>query len=124
LWKNKEQILSAFEKNLTTNQQTRKFGFNHIDKALLEWFNVQRDTGFPINGPIFKIKAGKFAMQLEHKNYSCNNGWLDHFKINKICNYNTVKPLLTNLYGENHGLDKPISWMSKGKGNVVIDMKK
>jgi hypothetical protein len=37
---------------------------------------------------------------------------------------NIVKPILTDLYGENHGSDKPISRMSEGKGNVVIDMKK
>jgi hypothetical protein len=36
----------------------------------------------------------------------------------------TVEPLLTDLYGENHGSDKPISRMSEGKGNVVIDTKK
>jgi hypothetical protein len=36
----------------------------------------------------------------------------------------TVKPLLTDLYGGNHGSDKPISRMSEGKGNVVIDTKK
>jgi hypothetical protein len=41
---------------------------------------VQRDAGFPISGPILKIQAEKFALQLEHKDYSCNNGLLDHFK--------------------------------------------
>jgi hypothetical protein len=63
LWKNKEQILSAFEKNLTTNKKMRKCAFDNSDKALLEWFKVQRYTGFPINGPIFKIQAENFAMQ-------------------------------------------------------------
>jgi hypothetical protein len=58
----------------------RKCGFDNIDKALLECFKVQRDAGFPINGPILKIQAEKFAMQLEHKDYSCSNGWLDRFK--------------------------------------------
>jgi hypothetical protein len=42
---------------------------------------------------------------------------------------NTVKPLLADLDGGNHGSDKPmsdkpISRMSEGEGNVVIDMKK
>jgi hypothetical protein len=36
----------------------------------------------------------------------------------------TVKPLLTDLYGENHVSDKPISRISVGKGNVAIDVKK
>jgi hypothetical protein len=36
----------------------------------------------------------------------------------------TVKPLLTDLYVENNGSDKPISRMIEGKGKMVIDMKK
>jgi hypothetical protein len=84
LYKNKEKNLSAFEKNLTTNKKMRKCGFDDIDKALLEWFKVQRDAGFPINGPILKIHAEKFAMQLEHKDYSCSNGQLNCFKIGII----------------------------------------
>jgi hypothetical protein len=45
-------------------------------------------------------------------------------EIRYIMHISTVKPLLTDLYGENHGADKPVSQMSEGKGNVVIDMKK
>jgi hypothetical protein len=41
-----------------------------------------------------------------------------------VCMQKTVKPLLTDLYGENHGSNKPIRQMSEGNGNVVIDMKK
>jgi hypothetical protein len=78
LWKNKEQILSALEKNLTSNKKMRKCGFDDIDRALLDWFKVQRDAGFLINGPILKIQVEKFAMQLDHKDYRCNNGWLSH----------------------------------------------
>jgi hypothetical protein len=59
----------------------RKCGSDDIDEALLDWFKVQRDAGFPIIVPILKIQAEKFAMQLEHKDYSCSNGWLDRFKI-------------------------------------------
>jgi hypothetical protein len=58
----------------------RKCEFDDIDKALLEWFKVQRDAGFPISGLILKIQAEKFAMQLEDKDYSCGTGWLDRFK--------------------------------------------
>jgi hypothetical protein len=36
----------------------------------------------------------------------------------------TPKLFSTDLYGGNHGSDKPISRMIEGKGNVVIDMKK
>jgi hypothetical protein len=56
-----------------------KCEFDDIDKELLEWFKVLRDTGFPINGPILKIPAEKYAMQLERKDYSCSNGRLKRF---------------------------------------------
>jgi hypothetical protein len=45
--------------NLTTNKKIRKCGFDYNDKALLEWFKVHRDVGFPINDPILKIQAEK-----------------------------------------------------------------
>jgi hypothetical protein len=56
LWKNKEQILSHYE------QKDEKCGFDDVDKALLERFKVQRDADFPINGPILKIQAEKYAV--------------------------------------------------------------
>jgi hypothetical protein len=35
----------------------RKCGFDDTYKALLEWFKVQSDAGFPNNSPILKIQA-------------------------------------------------------------------
>jgi hypothetical protein len=59
----------------------RKCDFGNVDQALLEWFKVQRNGGFPINSPILKVQAEKFAKQLGHENFTCNNRWLDRFKI-------------------------------------------
>jgi hypothetical protein len=78
--KNEEAILSALENNLTTNKKMRNCDFGSADQALLEWFKVQRNAGFPINGPILKVQAEKFANQLGNENFTCNNGWLDRFK--------------------------------------------
>jgi hypothetical protein len=58
----------------------RKCGLDKTNKALLEWFNTQTDVGFLIKSLILKIQAENFLMQLEHKDYSCSNGWLEHFK--------------------------------------------
>jgi hypothetical protein len=80
LWKNKEAILSVLENNLATNKKIRKCDLGNGDQALLEWFKVQRIAGFPINGPILKVQAEKFAKKLRHENFTCNNGWLDRFK--------------------------------------------
>jgi hypothetical protein len=52
----------------------------NFDQARLEWYKVQRNAGFPINGPTIKVQAETFAKQLGHKNFTCNNGLLDRFK--------------------------------------------
>jgi hypothetical protein len=44
----------------------RKCDLSNVDQALLEWFKEQRNAGFPINGPILKVQAEKFAKQLGH----------------------------------------------------------
>jgi hypothetical protein len=80
LWKNKEAILSAPETNLTTNKKMRKCYLGNVDQALLKWVKLQRNAGFPINGPILKVQAEKFTKQLGHENFTCNNGCLDRFK--------------------------------------------
>jgi sensor histidine kinase regulating citrate/malate metabolism len=74
LWNNKEAILSALENNLTANKKMRKCDLGNVDQALMEWFKAQRNAGFLINGPILKVHAEKFAKQLGHKNFTCNNG--------------------------------------------------
>jgi hypothetical protein len=38
-----------------------KCGFDDIDKALLERFKVQWDTGFPVSGPVVKNQAENFC---------------------------------------------------------------
>lgn len=76
IWKNREVILSAFEKNLVNTKKFKKCEKEDIDKALLCWFKSQRDAGFPINGPILKIQAEKFAEKLGYSDFTCNNGWL------------------------------------------------
>jgi hypothetical protein len=58
----------------------RKCDLGNVDQALLEWFKVQRNAGFPINGPVLKVQAEKFAKQLQHENFTCSKGWLDRFK--------------------------------------------
>jgi hypothetical protein len=58
----------------------RKCDLGNVDQALLEWFNVQRNDGFPVNGPNLMVRAEKFAKQLGHENFTSNNGWLDRFK--------------------------------------------
>ena len=79
-WKNKDSILSALETNAPNSKKIKTCQKSDVDQALLLWFKVQRDAGYPINGPILKIQAEKFAEQLGHENFTWSNGWLDRFK--------------------------------------------
>lgn len=80
LWKSKEAILSALDSNIPECKRRKTCEKSDVGQALLQWFKIQRDAGFPINGPILKIQAEKFASQLGHENFTCSNGWLDRFK--------------------------------------------
>jgi hypothetical protein len=50
----------------------RKCDLGNVDQALLEWFKMQRNVGFPI---ILKVQAEKFSKQLGHENFTRNNVW-------------------------------------------------
>jgi hypothetical protein len=62
LWKNKEKILFAFERNPTKNKLRRKCGFDNTDKALVEWFKVHINAGFPIKSATLKTQIEKSAV--------------------------------------------------------------
>lgn len=80
LWKNRKTTLAAFDNNLSDAKKLKKCIKDDIDKALIVWFKNHRSAGLPINGPILKAQAEKFAEQLGYKNFKCNNGWIDRFK--------------------------------------------
>lgn len=114
IWKNRESSLSAFENNLTKCKKLKKCDKTDVDAALLSWFKVQRSAGLPINGPILKIQAEKFATQLGYKDFSCNNGWIDRFK-----NRNNI--VYAKVSGEALSVDKTVvsDWIK----NVWPDIK-
>lgn len=97
LWKNRKTTLAAFENNLSDAKKLKKCVKDDIDKALIVWFKNQRSAGLPINGPILKAQAEKFAKQLGYKDFTCNNGWIDRFK-----NRNNI------IYGKINGEAKSV----------------
>lgn len=92
LWKNKAKILTAFKNDCSTKtKRLRKCVKNDVDDALLRWYKIQKNAGHPVNGPILKIQAEKFAKLLGHEHFSCNNGWITRFKNRNNITYTTKK---------------------------------
>lgn len=80
IWKNRDKLRIAFEKNQSQVKKIRRCEKNDLDEALITWFKVKRSENIPINGPILKIQADKLADQLGYKGFICSDGWLNRFK--------------------------------------------
>lgn len=52
-----------------------------------------------INGPVLKVQAEKFAIQLGNKDFVCNNEWLNCFKNRNNITYGKIS-------GEASSVDK------------------
>lgn len=81
LRKNKDIYLNASrEDNNSESKKFRKCHLPDVDEALIKWFREKCNEGFPIHGPILKAQAVTFARMFGHKEFVCNNGWIDRFR--------------------------------------------
>ena len=54
LWKNRENILKAYQENNIQTKKTRLCAKPDIYKALFKWLRVMRNGNIPFSGPILK----------------------------------------------------------------------
>ncbi|GBO34189.1 Tigger transposable element-derived protein 4 [Araneus ventricosus] len=80
IWKNRDSIISAYEKNINGYKRLRKVEKEKVEEALFKWFTLHRSRNLPITGAILPAKANEFAELFEEKSFVCSNGWLDRFK--------------------------------------------
>ncbi|GBM80190.1 Tigger transposable element-derived protein 4 [Araneus ventricosus] len=80
IWKNRDCIISAYEKNINGCKRLRKAKKENVEEALFKWFTLQRSRNLPVTGAILQAKANEFAELFEEKSFVCSNGWLDRFK--------------------------------------------
>ncbi|CAH0730542.1 unnamed protein product, partial [Brenthis ino] len=78
--KNKYKIEPLFNANVLKCKRVRTSTHEQLDKALLQWFKLQRDRGTPLNGPLLQEKANFFARQLDMQNFICSMSWINRFK--------------------------------------------
>ncbi|KOB72098.1 Tigger transposable element-derived protein [Operophtera brumata] len=96
--KNKDKIEPLFNANVLKCKRVRTSTHEQVDKALLQWFKLQRDRGIPVNGPLLQEKANFFARQLDMQNFTCSMSWINRFKVRH--NIVSVRDNLTEFLKE------------------------
>ena len=77
--KNKEKIFQALEESAPSTKKLRGCQYKKVDKALFEWFVLQRSQNIPIDGSMIQEKRLLFAEKLEIPDFKASDGWLDKF---------------------------------------------
>ena len=77
---NKEKIFQALEQSALSTKKLRGCQYEKVDKALFEWFVLQRSQNIPIDGSMIQEKGLFFAEKLEIPDFKASNGWLDMWK--------------------------------------------
>ena len=89
--KNKEKIVNAFESgNNRSTQKLKSSSYENLNKAVYKLFVKVRDEGLPVNGPILKEKAIKYAEELGTENFKASNGWFKRWKGRHEISFKTV----------------------------------
>ena len=63
--KNKKKIFQALEESAPSTKNLRDCHYEKVDKALFEWFVLQRSQNIPIDGSMIQEKGLFFAEKLE-----------------------------------------------------------
>ena len=81
--KNKEKFFQALEESAPSTKKLRGCQYKKVDKALFEWFVLQRSQNIPIDGSMIQEKGLFFAekfKKLEIPDFKALDGWLDKWK--------------------------------------------
>ncbi|GBM74622.1 hypothetical protein AVEN_128305-1 [Araneus ventricosus] len=69
IWKNRDSIISAYDKNINGYKRLRKVEKENVEEALFKWFALQRSINLPLTGAILPAKANEFAELFEEKSF-------------------------------------------------------
>ena len=80
--KRKEVYIKQFEESLPINRKRkeRKTDISEVNELMFQWFQIARERGIPISGPLLQEKARKYAEELGISKFTASNGWLATFK--------------------------------------------
>ena len=75
--KNKEKFFQALEESAPSTKKLRGCQYEKVDKALFDWFVLQRSQNIPIDGSMIQEKGLFFAENMEIPDFKASDGWLD-----------------------------------------------
>ena len=78
--KNKEKIFQSLEESARSTKKLRGCQYEKVNKALFEWFVLQRSQNIPIDGSMIQEKGLFFAKKLEIVDFRASDGWIDSGK--------------------------------------------
>jgi hypothetical protein len=79
--KNRDKIMCATSEFSSKVKKLRYAKNDNLDKAVLTWFRVNRESNVPISGAILKEKAEQFSEKNGNSpELKWSNGWLNRFK--------------------------------------------
>ena len=78
--KNKENIFQALEESAPSTKKLCGCQYEKVNKALFEWFVLQRSQNIPIDESMIQEKGLLFAEILEIPDFKASDGWLDKWE--------------------------------------------
>ena len=101
---NKTAILEAYTngtKSSTKYLQPCNCQYHEINVKVLEFYFNARSKNMPVNGGLLKAEALAVVTNLNLKEFSASNGWLDSFSARHQLRYGT-------LHGQSAGVDSDV----------------
>ena len=112
IWARRHKLFARLQENKidSSRARIRESNFPELEKAMMIWLKQisSSASSVPINGPIIKCQAEKFACFLKIKDFKCSNGWLDGFRSRNKISY-------VKISGEAASVDTEVvsDWQNK-----------
>ena len=78
--KSKDKLLEALQETSSQTKKLRGCNYEDVDKAVYEWFTLQRSQHVPIDGAILKEKELFYAEKLKFPELKAADGWMEKWK--------------------------------------------
>ena len=78
--KNKEKLLTALQETSSHTKKLRSCDYEEVDKAVYQWFTLQRSQHIPIDCAMIKEKALFYAEKFKFPDFKASDGWLEKWK--------------------------------------------
>ena len=115
----KEKIIKEWDSGVNGRRKlvaVRKCVYIDLNAKVYEWFSIARAKNIPLTGRLLQEKVAMFAVEMGHKDFTANNGWLHRFQIR-----HTIKASV--LSGESAELKEEVvqEWVRRLKDKDIFN---